>query len=70
MGINGRFQMVDSTFGYNKTYKNAIAFINKTFIHPERITFNQMEDIAERFNITFNNITEIINKLIEKTHGN
>ena len=54
--------MVDSTFGYNRTYAMAKVFIERTFIHPERITHNQMNDIAERFNITFNKINEIINK--------
>ena len=64
MGINGRFQMVDSTFGYNKTYDRAKVYINRTFIHPENITTNQMDDLAENFKIIFREVNEIIYSLI------
>jgi len=64
MGINGRFQMVDSTFGYNKTYARAKLYINKTFIHIDRITNKQKEDLAETFKISFREVNEIIYSLI------
>ena len=55
-----RFKMSDAFFGYNKTYDRAKVYIDRTFIHPENITTNQMDDLAENFKISFREVNEII----------